>query len=249
MSVRRRQLTGIVAIVALLASFAPRVASAQESKPAAAAAANAAATKPHNFARWEKEISAYEEKDKTAPPAKGGLVFTGSSTIRGWKTLAQDYPEHNVINRGFGGSQIVDATHFVDRIVTNYEPKMVFLRAGGNDINAGKKAETVFKDFQDFVAAVHAKLPETDVVFIGLSPAPVRWKERDENKKLNDLVQAWAKTTPHVKYIETYDMTVNADGTPREELFVKDRLHFNPEGYKLLIERVRPFLPPKDAAK
>jgi lysophospholipase L1-like esterase len=248
MSVCRQPLPRIFLVVIALLAFVPaRIASAQEQK--SATPATAAATKTHNFARWEKEISAYEAKDKTAPPARGGVVFTGSSTIRGWKTLAQDYPQHNVINRGFGGSQIVDATHFADRIVTNYEPKMVFLRSGGNDINAGKKAETVFKDFQNFVAAVHAKLPETDVVFIGLSPAPVRWKERDENKKLNDLVQAWAKTAPHVKYVETYNMTVNPDGTPREELFLKDRLHFNPEGYKLLSEHVRPFLPPKDATK
>ena len=29
----------------------------------------------------------------------------------------------------------------------------------------------------------------------------------------------------------------------RPELFVADQLHFNAEGYKLLIPRVRPFLP------
>ena len=32
------------------------------------------------------------------------------------------------------------------------------------------------------------------------------------------------------------------DGRARPELFVKDRLHFSPEGYKMLAERVRPFL-------
>jgi lysophospholipase L1-like esterase len=197
----------------------------------------------HDFQKWEKEISAFEEADRNNPPAKGGIVFIGSSTIRGWRTLASDYPEHHVINRGFGGSQIVDATHFADRIVIPYAPKMVFLRAGGNDIHAGKSAEQVFQDFKDFVATIHRKLPDTEVVFIGLAPAPVRWDERDANKALNALVERFAKEHPRVGYVDTYDTTVTPDGQPREELFVKDRLHFNAEGYKLLAERVRPMLP------
>ena len=87
----------------------------------------------HNFARWEKEIAAYERADQTNPPPKGAIVFTGSSTIARWKTLAQDVPSAPVINRGFGGSEIVDATHFADRIVFPPAPRMVCLRAGGND--------------------------------------------------------------------------------------------------------------------
>src|SRR5688500_1252710 len=214
-----------------------------QSRPPTATARAAAATQPHNFARWEKEIAAIEAKDKENPPPKGGLLFIGSSTIRGWKTLAQDFPDHAVINRGFGGSQIVDATHFAERLIFPHEPKMVFLRSGGNDIHAGKSADQVFAAFQAFVAKVHAKLPETEIVFIGLSPAPARWNERDENKKLNALVEAYTKTTPRVKYIDTYDMTVTPDGQAREELFIKDKLHFNEAGYRLLAERVRPFMP------
>jgi lysophospholipase L1-like esterase len=230
----------VAVTAAVVALVCPTLARAQP-KPASAAAP--ATTKPHDFARWEKEIAGFEEKDKANPPAKGGIVFTGSSTIRGWRSLEKDFPEHNVINRGFGGSQIVDATYYADRIIFPHEPKMVFLRAGGNDIHAGKSAGQVFREFQEFAAKVHSKLPETDVVFIGLAPAPVRWEERDENRKLNQLVKEWSKTAPRVKYVETYDTTVNADGSPREELFVKDRLHFNAEGYKLLTERVRAALP------
>ena len=232
---RSRQALAAFVIVALL-TFVPRVVRAQEAKPAAT-------TKPHNFERLEKEFSAYEEKDKTAPPGKGGIVFIGSSTIRGWKTLAQDFPDHNVINRGFGGSQIIDSTHFADRIVFPYEPKMVFLRAGGNDINAGKSAERVFGEFKDFADKVHGKLPDTTIVFISLSPAPARWKERDENKRLNEMIIEYIKDKPYLKYVETYDMTLTPDGQAREELFVADKLHFNEEGYKLLKERVRPALP------
>lgn len=202
-----------------------------------------AAETNHNFARWEKEIAAFEESDRTDPPPKGALLFIGSSTIRFWTTLAQDFPKHRVINRGFGGSEIMDATHFAERIVFPYAPRMVFLRAGGNDIHAGKTAEQVFGDYKDFVAKVQAKLPETEIVFISQCPAPSRWKEAEANKELNRLVKDYTQQTPGLKYIESYDLSLGPDGQPRRELFRADMLHFNAEGYKLLVERVRPFLP------
>ena len=194
-------------------------------------------------ARWEKEIAAYEAKDREKMPAKGGVLFVGASSIRMWNSLEKDFPEHNVINRGFGGSQIADSTHFAERIIFPYEPKMIFLRAGGNDIHAGKAVQAVFEDFKQFVAKVKGKLPESDIVYISMSPAPARWEEREKNKQLNAMIEAFCKETPRLKYVETYDMTLNSDGSAREELFVKDRLHFNEEGYKLMAERVRPFLP------
>src|SRR5689334_10304026 len=70
-----------------------------------------------DFGKWEKEIAAYEQMDRTNPPPSGALLFIGSSTIRLWKTLAQDFPTHRVVNRGFGGSEIVDSTHFAERII------------------------------------------------------------------------------------------------------------------------------------
>lgn len=197
----------------------------------------------HNFTRWEKEIAAYEQMDGTNPPPKVALLFIGSSTVRLWKTLAQDFPEHRVINRGFGGSQIVDSAHYAERIIFPYEPKMIFLRAGGNDLWAGKSPEQVFAEFKEFVTKVHAKLPETEIMFISLCPSVARLKQAGKEKALNTLVHEFARQTPHVKYIETYSMSLGPDGQPRPELFVADKLHFNVEGYKLLAELVRPHLP------
>lgn len=197
----------------------------------------------HDSSRWEKAIAAFEAEDKTHPPPKGALLFIGSSTIVRWKTLAQDYPEHKVINRGFGGSQIADSVNFAERIIIPYAPRAVFLRAGGNDLNAGKSVEQVFNDYKAFVAKIQAKLPETDIFFIGLSPSIKRWKQHEQEKELNKLVQAYIAGKSHLKYIETYDMVLGANGQPRPELFVEDELHFNEAGNKLLAEKVRPYLP------
>src|SRR4051812_26325898 len=177
--------------------------------------------------RWEKEIAAYESQDRESPPPKGQILFIGSSTIRRWTTLASDFSEHQVLNRGFGGSQIADSTHFAERIIFPYAPRLILLRAGGNDINAGKSSEQVFNDFKAFVEKVHSRLPETDIVFISQNPTLARWKNKDKEQQLNRLVKDFVAGWPHLKYLEISDMVEGSDGQPRAELFVEDKLHFN----------------------
>jgi lysophospholipase L1-like esterase len=195
-----------------------------------------------NYAQWEKEVAAYEATDRQSPPPKGGILFIGSSTIRLWKTLADDFPDHKVINRGFGGTEIVDSAHFADRLIFPHEPRQIFLRAGGNDIHAGRTPKEVAEDFAEFVRVVHARLPRTEILFIAVSPAPARWGEADKNRELNRLIREMALGLPRVGFVDAYDISLDANGRARPELFVKDRLHFAPEGYKLLAERVRPYL-------
>lgn len=226
----------IVALAAL-APLAPLMAPRPASPPAPQAAA-----RPHDFARWEKEIAAFEEADRKEMPPKGGSLFIGSSTIRLWKTLAQDFPEHKVINRGFGGSEIVDSTHFADRIIFPYEPRQVFLRAGGNDIHNGKVPREVAADFEEFVRTVHAKLPHTEILYIGVSPAPSRWGETDKYRDLNERIRKLALDMPRVGYVDNFEIGITVEGRPRYNVFVCDMLHFNADGYKLLADRVRPFL-------
>lgn len=197
-----------------------------------------------DYTKWEKEVTAYEAADRKSPPPKGGALFIGSSTIRLWKTLAEDFPDHKVINRGFGGTEIVDSTHFADRLIFPHEPKQIFLRAGGNDIHTGRVPREVAADFAEFVRVVHSRLPKTEILFIGLSPAPARWGEGDKTRELNRLVREMALEMPRVGFVDAYDLSLTPDGRARPELFVKDRLHFAPEGYKLLADRVRPFLTP-----
>jgi lysophospholipase L1-like esterase len=210
-------------------------------RPAREASGRPAAPR-HNFARWEKDIAAYEAADRANPPPKGGILFIGSSTIRRWQTLAKDFPDHKVINRGFGGSEIVDSTHFADRLIFPHEPRQIFLRAGGNDIHAGGLPEEVAADFADFVRVVHERLPKTEIVYIGVSPAPARWGENDKYRDLNKRIRKLALHLPRVSYLDTYDMSLKPDGQARREIFVADQLHFNADGYKLLADRVRPYL-------
>ena len=196
-----------------------------------------------NFAQWEGEVAAYEAQDRVHPPPKHAVLFAGSSTVRLWKTLAEDFPGVPIVNRGFGGTEIVDSTHFADRLIFPHEPRAIFLRAGVNDLHDGKSAPQVFADFQDFVAVVHARLPATEIWFIGLCPTIARWPEAAANRELDRLVEQWALTAPRVHYIDAWSISLDDAGRPRPELFAPDQLHLSPAGYRLLAARVRPFVP------
>src|SRR5882762_2255584 len=122
--------------------------------------------------KWEPEIQQFEKSDKKNPPPKGAVLFVGSSSIRMWKSLAQDFPGIEVINRGFGGSEIADSTFYVDRIVIPYRPKIVILYAGDNDLANVKTPQQVFGDYKAFVSRVQRKLPATKIAFISIKPSP-----------------------------------------------------------------------------
>lgn len=203
----------------------------------------------HDYKKWEKNIADFEKADKKSMPVKGSLLFVGSSTIVRWKTLAEDYAGLPVMNRGFGGNQIKDSTFYAERMIFPYAPKAIFLRAGGNDINAGWPAEDVFNDFKIFVEKMRERLPSIPIYYIGLSPTIKRLKQVDEGNKLNDLISAWAKEQGGITYIDTRTLTLDKEGKVRPELFVEDMLHFNPEGYKLLAAALKPFVTAAAAAK
>ncbi|MEA3211349.1 MAG: hypothetical protein QOE70_4406 [Chthoniobacter sp.] len=201
---------------------------------------------PPNFAKWEKEIAAFESADRENPPPQHATVFVGSSSIRLWSTLEQDFPEHRVINRGFGGSELGDSAHFADRIVLPYHPRCVVVYAGGNDINNGRTPEEVFQRFQDLVTKVRAGLPEADIAFISIAGNPARWAQVEKVKKANALIEAFIKDQAHLKFINVFPAMLGDDGLPLPGIFRADRLHMNAEGYQIWTRLVRPFLPPPD---
>ncbi len=193
-------------------------------------------------AKWESEIKAFEAADRTNPPPRNAIVFVGSSSIRLWKTLARDFPEYNVINRGFGGSAIADSVAFAERIVLPYRPRMVVLYAGDNDIAGGKPPEQVAADFKVFVQKIQAALPKSRIAFIAIKPSPSRWNLVENIKATNRMIETFCRQDERLIYIDVFRPMLGADGRPRAELFVEDRLHMNAAGYALWTELIKPRL-------
>jgi len=215
--------------------------------PLAALAVEPAAPPSGSFQKWEKEVAAFELRDQDGPPPKHGIVFVGSSSIRKWSTLAEDFPEQRVLNRGFGGSQLADAVFFVDRLVLPYQPSFIVLYSGGNDINAKKTPEQVFDFYCEFVTKVRAKQPETPIAYISIAGNPKRWSQVAEVIKANALIEAYTKQHPGLLFIDVFHQMLGVNGLPRPEIFSSDNLHMNAEGYKLWTQVVGPYLPKSTA--
>ena len=159
-----------------------------------------------------------------------------------WKTLAQDFPGFPVINRGFGGSQMVDTLVYADRIVLPYHPRQIVVYAGDNDIPAGKSPEQVFADFKAFVEKVHQALPKTRISYLAIKGCSSRWRLVEKVKKANQLIRQFTETDPRLDFIDTFTPLLGKDGRPRDELFRADKLHLNAKGYALWTAAVRPYL-------
>ena len=192
-------------------------------------------------AKWEKEIAAFEAADRKHFPRPGGIVFVGSSTIVKWKSLDKDFPGYGALNRGFGGSQLPDSTHFAPRIIVPYQPRQVVLFAGTNDINAKRTPRQVAQDFSDFVVTVRQHLPQARLSYIEMTSSPSRWTQRDAVIEANSIIQRLCQRNG-IDFIPVREKLFGTNREPRPELFVADRLHLNADGYRILTDAVRPFL-------
>lgn len=195
---------------------------------------------PTGAARWEKEIAAYEASDRTNMPPKHAILFLGSSTIRKWTTLSKDFPGKQVINRGFGGSEIAESTEFADRIVFPYEPRIIVFYAGDNDLASGKSVDKVFGNFEAFLKKIHEHLPDTTVEYISIKPCPQRWKLKDKVIDLNDRIAAIKDDK--LVFINIYPMMLGEDGKPKADLFLRDGLHPSEKCYQMWAKIIAPHL-------
>lgn len=197
---------------------------------------------------WARELQAFAAADKTNPPPTDAVLFVGSSSIRFWTNLAQSFPGHKVINRGFGGSQLSDSVALMDRLILPYQPKLVLLYAGDNDIAAGKSPETVFSDFKAFVAKLHAALPRTPIVYIAIKPCPAREKFLDRVRAANRLIRDYTTTGDRLVFADIFTPMLTPKGQLRTGLWKPDGLHPNAACYELWASVLRPLLDRYDPA-
>ena len=228
----------------------PTVAAPTVAAPGAITLAQALALPPLPAAApHADEIKAFQDADRKGAPPQNAVLFIGSSSIRYWETLAQDFPEIPVINRGFGGSILAESVNYADRIAIPYRPKIVVLFAGTNDLNyGGKTPEQVLSDFKAFHAKIHAALPDTRLVYLSINPTNSRWKEEDKVLETNYLIQKYMilNNAPSDKmtFINSHDLLLGPDGKPQSDLLRDDGLHLNKEGYKVWTGIVRARLMP-----
>jgi lysophospholipase L1-like esterase len=200
------------------------------------AAAGLKAQTARDVSQWEPEITAFEASDKTNPPPKHAILFVGSSSIRMWKTLAKDFPDKQVINRGFGGSHIADSTALAERIIFPYEPKQIVFYAGDNDLAEGRTVDQVVADYEAFLKKVREKLPDTTIAYISIKPSVLRWSLKEKMEAANAKIAAIKGDK--LKFVDVYHPMLGEDGQPLPDIFVGDRLHMNAKGYEIWVPLV-----------
>lgn len=192
--------------------------------------------------RFEKEVNALTLND---PPAnqKDVILFTGSSTIRMWKDIQSCFPSHNILNRGFGGSQTSDLLYYFDRLILPYHPKQIFIYEGDNDLGAGKTIAAILNANDSLVMLIHQKIgPKVPVVFITPKPSKARWHLREKYTAYNDALRKWAGTQKNVSALDLWSPMLDKNGVVFQDIFLEDGLHMNKQGYDIWTRTIGPHI-------
>lgn len=192
-------------------------------------------------ARFEADIRAFEKADSVSEYPVHPVIFYGSSSIRMWHdSLANDMAPLPVIGRGFGGSTMIDALKYADRVVIPLHPTAIVLYEGDNDIGAyDVSAARVTELFKALVDTLHGALPQTEIYFLAIKPSPSRWDHWPEMDEANRMIREVSRGDSLVHYVDVASVMLDENGMPNRELFLDDMLHMKRKGYALWTEIVR----------
>ncbi|WP_158990383.1 GDSL-type esterase/lipase family protein [Mucilaginibacter sp. L196] len=180
---------------------------------------------------YEDEIKRLE-KQRTDMNYQPETLFYGSSSIRLWTGLTDDFHDFKPVNLGFGGSTLAACTWFFDRVMTGYQPKRLVLYAGDNDLGDGRHPEEVFIFFQELAERVTRRFGSLPCYFISLKPSINRWPIVSQFNYTNEIIAAEIKNNhPDWRWIDIFSAMLNADGRPNAEYYSNDGLHLTEKGY------------------
>jgi lysophospholipase L1-like esterase len=192
--------------------------------------------------RFQKEIDTIEQKNHKKINSHDLIVFTGSSSIRRWQNIQDYFPGKNIINTGFGGSQMSDLLYYSDSVIIKYKPVQVFIYEGDNDIAAGKKAGDVIWAAMELFGKMIKKIPDIQIVIISVKPSVLRWNLKDEYLKLNIQYELLSLSNKNIKFVDVWTPLLNKEGSPKKEIFISDSLHINKLGYDIWAREIKKFI-------
>lgn len=188
-------------------------------------------------------VREYGRQDDLAPPAQGGLVVVGSSTVRRWRSAARVLSAHDPLQRGVGGARMVDVAAHAEALVLRHAPAGVLLFAGTNDLAGGSSPRAVIDAYRCFATRLHARRPGAPLLYIGITPTPARWAGWASAVEVNQEIARLAATHPSLRYVDSpaaFLAAATAGEPPPARLFVADGLHLSAEGYALFESTVLP---------
>lgn len=194
---------------------------------------------------YAKEIADFKKQDSLSFPESGQILFVGSSSFTLWKDVQQYFPQHPIINRGFGGSTLPDVTRYEADIIFPYKPKQIVIYCGENDIanDSTVTGAVVFERFKKLYDDIRLNLGKVPIVYVSMKPSPSRWhlraKQTDGNERIRKFLR---KKKRRAVFVDVWPGMLGADGKPREELYIADKLHMNAQGYIIWQKLLEPLL-------
>lgn len=192
--------------------------------------------------RFEEEVRDIGARyDSLWDPSRETVVFTGSSSIRIWRDLQERFPEKQIVNSGFGGSQASDLLAYSGELILRYRPSLVFIYEGDNDIHDSRKPRDILRVMRRIITRIRAEDPETRIVLIGAKPSLVRWHLKRAYKKLNRKFSRLCRKDPGLEYADVWKGMLDGK-TVREDLFLEDGLHMNAKGYDIWYHQLKTYI-------
>ncbi len=191
-----------------------------------------------------KEINAFKKIDSLRLPPKDPILLIGSSSFTNWKDVQSYFPDHVILNRGFGGSSLPHLILYADEVIFKYSPRQIIIYCGENDLTGGTyiNADTVLHRFKTLFGMIRKKLPKVPVVYISMKPSPSRRKYlplmQESNQKINDFLSHQKRA----RFLDVYTAMFTSQGEIRSDIFTADSLHMNSKGYQLWKPLIEPYL-------
>lgn len=181
------------------------------------------------------EIKAFKQQDSLQVPAKGQILFVGSSSFRMWKDLQDYFPKKKILNRGFGGASLPDVIRYADDIIFPYQPKKIVIYCGENDIASSDTltGETVTGRFIHLFRLIRERIPGIEIIYVSIKPSPSRAQMMSRISSANIMIRQFLAEQANAKFVDVYHLMLDTTGRPLPHLFIADSLHMNANGYRI----------------
>jgi lysophospholipase L1-like esterase len=183
------------------------------------------------FPHYESEVFLLERKRAALGNPTDIVTFYGSSSIRLWDSLEEDFPDVTLVNLGFGGSTLAACAYYFERLVLPYKPRSIICYAGENDIGDGIKSDVVVQSFHKLHHKVATQLEGVPFAYLSIKPSPGRWQYIDRIREVNRRIEAEMSHRAESHFLDIYTPMLRDDGKPRRELWSDDGIHLNSLGY------------------
>lgn len=188
------------------------------------------------------DIQHFKKIDSITPPIKNAILFIGSSSFTMWRDVQDYFPNHAIINRGFGGSSLNHLATYFNDLVPPYQPKQIVIYCGENDLaNDKTPADTAVQRFKVLYKLIRKYNKKVPIAYISIKPSPSRAIYMQKFKEANGKIKQFLANKKNAVFINVFDSMLDNQEQPKD-IFLSDNLHMRPEGYRIWQKIIEPYL-------